>query len=332
VSDPRLSSNRHAVPPDHPEVEPVAPPVDPRLVRADVSGLPESAEVVRDKRFSVLIAETAAIPSLLEEICRTRELTFREVGEGTGRSIDRDPFDDHYLHAVLWDRENARLAGGYRIGLTDRILPCLGGDGLYCSSLFQFEPAFLDLLDPGVELGRSFVAPGYQRMVQPLALLWRGIGHFLAEQGRYRYIFGPVSISSEYTSISKHLMVEFLTRERRHPVLAGLITPRNPYRAVTGMDASEISAELRTVREVSARIADSEPDGKGIPILLKHYLKLNATLLSFNVDPAFSHALDALLLVDVTAMPSLLLRKYFGEKGAVELRKRFGGNSLQGPQ
>ena len=37
------------------------------------------------------------------EIGRLREITFREVGEGTNEAIDLDTFDTYYHHMFLWD-------------------------------------------------------------------------------------------------------------------------------------------------------------------------------------------------------------------------------------
>ncbi|MCB1237090.1 MAG: GNAT family N-acetyltransferase, partial [Verrucomicrobiae bacterium] len=265
---------------------PVAPPVARDRLIGELGKLPADREFVRERRFSVFMATAAEIPAMVEEIGRAREEAFREVGEGTGKAFDLDRFDEYYRHLFLWDRETDALAGAYRLGPTDEILGRHGAEGLYCTSLFHFEPEFLEFLNPGIELGRSFIAPAYQRMVHPLALLWRGIGGYLSRNPRYRHLFGPVSISQDYTAISKYLIVQFMTRELQHPTLANLVQPRNPYRGaegLEGLDPEKISGALRTAQEVSAHVSEAEPDGKGIPVLLKHYLKLNATLLSFNV-------------------------------------------------
>lgn len=307
------------------EAIPDAPPLE--ILLREIDALPTERCVLDEKRFAAYLVESGEIPEMLNEICRQREIAFREVGEGTGKAIDRDRFDDHYLHIFLWDREGQSVAGAYRLGLTDRILSEHGAEGLYCSSLFDFEPEFLDFLNPGIELGRSFIVPAYQRMMQPLALLWKGVSRYVAANPRYRRHYGPVSISGDYTSISKNLIVEFLEREHRHPTLSKLVRPRNPFPSgpIGGLEAGQISDSLRDIKEVSARISDNEPDGKGVPVLLKHYLRLNATLLNFNVDPEFSNALDALLLVDLLQMPSTLLKLYFGRDGASQFRDYHAG-------
>ena len=306
---------------DRQSIEAIAIPLDPKEVAAEIERLPATCRILGEKRFEIYVARASRIPKTLFEICRLREVSFREVGEGTGNAIDRDDFDDHYRHLFLWDFENRAIAGAYRMGLTDEILGTHGAGGLYCSSLFNFEPEFLDFLNPAIELGRSFIAPDYQRMIQPLALLWKGICQFaLGRKSPYQLFYGPVSISQDYTSISKNLIVEFMERQHRHPTLANLVTPKNPFPSRTDalgeLDAGQISEMLSDVRQVSARIAECEPDGKGIPVLLRHYLKMNATLLSFNVDPAFSNALDALLLTDLTQAPAPLVKLYCGHDGA----------------
>lgn len=306
--------------------EPVASAGDPARILAEVAALSDGAEVARDRRFSVFLARAEEIPETLNELGRLREIAFRAVGEGTGAARDLDRFDESYRHLFLWDREQERLAGAYRLALTDEVLARFGAEGLYCSTLFRFEPEFLDYLNPGIELGRSFVVPEYQGMPQPLPLMWKGLGACVVRLGRYRNLFGPVSISQDYSTIAKYLMVEFMTRELTHPTLARWVQPRNPF-AVTdsldGLGPEQISESLLTAAEVSAKISEIEPDGKGIPILLKHYLKLNATLLSFNVDPDFSDVLDALILIDLAEAPPVMLNRYLGKPGAASFLSRF---------
>ncbi len=308
-------------------VVPVADPVDEAILRDEVAGLGEAEMVAGDRRFSVYLTTADRVPTVLTELGRLREIAFRSVGEGTGMARDLDRFDEHYRHLFLWDRETMRLAGAYRLAPTDEVLSTRGAEGLYCSTLFHFEPEFLDYLTAGIELGRSFVAPEYQGMMQPLALMWKGLGAWIVARGRYRHLFGPVSISQDYSTIARYLMVQFMTRERSHPTLSRWIQPRNPFTltdSLDGLTAAQISESLRTAAEVSRAVAEIEPDGKGIPILLKHYLKLDATLLSFNVDPDFNNALDALILIDLAKAPSLVLRRYFGREGVDSIRRRFG--------
>lgn len=263
-------------------------------------------------RLEVFLASAGEIPIILEEIGRLREETFRQVGEGTGNALDLDRFDASYLHLFLWDHETADVAGAYRLGCTDLLLASGGPKALYTTTLFEFESDFLDLLKPALELGRSFVTLKYQRSIHALALLWRGIGRFISERPQYARLFGPVSISGQYSAVSQELMVRFLRDHRQDESSRGWIKPLNPYQSI---DIGSIRARLQSIEEVSAAVSRVEADGKGIPVLLKQYLRLNATLLEFNCDPDFSNVLDALVMVDLREAPAEILRRYLGEDG-----------------
>lgn len=272
--------------------------------------------LVGQGNLSVYQAHSHEIPTLLPEIGRLREVTFREVGEGTGNDIDLDKYDRYYEHLILWDEEKEQVAGAYRLGRADVILREYGSKGLYTSTLFRFEKPFLANLEHAVEMGRSFIIKAYQRNLASLPLLWKGIAHWVARNPHYRKLFGPVSISKDYSSLSRKMIVEFLQDNRMHPHLSSFVKARNPFRYMRTrrMMREFISADLQNVDDCSALISSLETDGKGIPILLKHYLKLNATLLSFNVDKDFSSVVDGLIMVDFTDIDEKLLGKYMGEE------------------
>ncbi len=309
--------------------KPIAAAAGLEAVAQEVEALPPGGKVLESGRFDVYMVLKERIPLTFFEISRQREIAFREVGEGTGKPVDADRFDEHYHHLFLWDRELRRLAGAYRLGLTDVIMDSHGPEGLYCSTLFHFREEFMEFLRPGMELGRSFVAREYQRQHQTLALLWQGIGAFVSRHPQYYRLFGPVSISRNYTAISKYLIVEYMERELRDPNLASWVLPRNPYQAgsIEELDPEQISGSLKSIQEVSARVAKTELDGKGIPILLRQYLKLKATLLSFNVDPEFSDVLDALVYVDLRNTPRLILDRYIGKEGARQIMSQASPSS-----
>lgn len=299
--------------------QPVAAPADRTTLRQEIESLSCGA-LASQGRFDVFLATADAIPTVLHEIGRLREIAFRSVGEGSGKALDLDAYDRSYLHLFLWDREAQAIAGGYRLGRTDTLLAEFGPEGLYTSTLFKLGQPFLDHLTPGLELGRSFVAKDYQKSIHPLSLLWRGIGRFVARYPRYARLFGPVSISDNYSPVSQELIVRYLRGNRRGNGLESWVEPLHPY---DGMDleSDEISHRLNSIEDVSAAIASTEPDGKGVPVLLRQYLKLNATLLEFNVDPDFSNVLDALVLVDLSQAPDEVLVRYMGADGLASFRQ-----------
>ena len=277
----------------------------------EIQRLPPEALLLASGRFDVFHAVASEIPSTLQEIGRLRALTFQAVGEGTGASVDLDDFDRHYEHLFIWDREQHCVVGAYRIGRTDLIVRERGVHGLYTRTLFRYGTGLIDALTPALELGRSFVRLEYQRDYQPLLLLWRGIGQFVVRHPEYRWLFGPVSISARYSQASRAEMAAFLEGHHRDLANARMVEPLHR----TSIASTTLNDGPATVGEVDKRIATLEADGKGMPVLLRQYLKLGARLLAISDDPAFGNVTDALMAVDLTAVSPSLLRRYFGDAG-----------------
>lgn len=281
------------------------------VLLAEINDLGPRALIAKQGNLDVYLANADAIPEIMLEIGRLREITFRAVGEGTGKERDLDRFDEYYLHLFLWDRDQNQIAGAYRIGRTDHILAEFGFDGLYSSQLCEFDEALVDYLTPGIELGRSWVVPEYQRSLHSLLGLWKGIGAFVARYPRYHKLFGAVSISDDYTSISQNLIVRYLRRTKTDAHWTDRVKALIPFND----KPEELTKNFSSIEDVSACIAEVEPDGKGVPVLLRQYFKMNATLLDFAFDPTFSDCLDAMVLVDLKKAPSRLLQKYMGKDG-----------------
>ena len=302
---------------------PVASPITADTLAREVASLPPEALFFSHNRFDVYLAPAAQLPNILLEIGRLREIAFRLEGEGSGKERDIDRFDAIYQHLFLWDREAQAIAGAYRVAKTDEILREHGPSGLYTSTLFRFSERFLETLTPGLECGRSFVAPAYQRAHQTLLLLWRGVTGIAGRDPRYHRLFGPVSISNTYSQASKWLMTQYLQegRDRDLIQLAAQVRPRRPFRKrrIYGLDPTDVSDLLDGVQDVSALISNIEADGKGIPVILKHYLKMHTTLLSFNVDREFSNCLDGLIITDLYRTDRTFLKKIMFPEGIAAL-------------
>lgn len=287
-------------------------------IEAEIEQLPPESCLIDSGAFQVFLAEANRIPVALREIGRLRELTYRAVGEGTGRQLDLDSFDEQYLHLFSWDREQKRIVGAYRIGRTDRIMATAGVEGLYTRTLFRYDERLIARLSPALELGRSFVRAEYQKNYNALLLLWKGIGRFVATHPEYRVLFGPVSISCRYSDSSHRLLIAFLQQNHLDSDLATLVEAIHP-RVVNPAPAWSIP---RSVEEANRLVTEAERDGKGVPILLRQYLKLNAKLLGFNVDPQFRDALDALMMVDLTTVDAAILNRYLGRQATAEFLAR----------
>ena len=254
--------------------------------------------------FDCYLAPAGRIPNLLREISVLRELTFRQVGEGTGAAKDLDAFDRYYNHLFLWDREAHRLVGAYRVGLGNEIMNTRGPAGFYTNTLFRMSREMEPVLSKSVELGRSFIRPAYQRHRLPLFMLWQGILTVLVSHPSLRYVMGPVSISSQYKDLSRDLMVAFVQRNHYNHSLARHVQAKHPYR-LNPDDKQEalLSASEDSLRKLDKIIAQIEPVAVSVPVLLKKYLQQNARIIGFNIDPDFSDALDGLMILDLEDLP-----------------------------
>jgi putative hemolysin len=279
----------------------------------EVATLGASACLVSSGPYQVYCADASEIPLTLQEIGRLRAETYRAAGEGTSAAVDIDRFDRHYLHLFVWDAEHHAVVGAYRLGLCDRIVADRGIDGLYTRTLFEYGAGLLDRMPPAIELGRSFVRIEYQRQHQPLMLLWKGIGQFVARHPNYRMLFGPVSVSARYSDTSRAALISFLQRTRLDPSLAALVTPKRPCLAACVRTSGTVAVELDALER---HVAATEPDAKGLPVLLRQYLRLNARVLGFSVDPAFGDVLDALMAVDLAHVEPSVLTRYLGRDNA----------------
>src|SRR5579871_1900195 len=309
--------------------EPIAEAVAPSSLRREIESLPPASCLEQNREFAVYLAGADEIPHLMREIGRLREITFRAAGEGTGASADMDRFDRHYKHLLLWSKTNGELAGAYRLGFTTEILPDHGLNGLYTNTLFRYHSEFFKGLGPAVELGRSFIRLEYQKQYAPLLMIWKGIGRFLAMNPQYAVLFGAVSVSSRYNRASRELIVRFFQgQERRlalqHDVeLSRWVTPRTPFRPrmLNSPSADPACDHLSDLQDLADPIADVESDGKGVPILLKHYAKLGGRLISFNVDRNFSGVLDGFVLVDLRRSNPTVLARYMGKEGLAAFQR-----------
>ncbi|MBM3795478.1 MAG: GNAT family N-acetyltransferase [Acidobacteria bacterium] len=270
--------------------EPLAPPVPRELLALEMAQLHPHRRLWRQGDWEVWMFTARQAPALLLEVGRLREVTFRAVQEGTGARYDLDRFDDEYDQLVLWDRAAAQVAGAYRLR---RVLSGAAAD-LYTQNLFHLQPGFFTQVGPAIELGRSFVAPQYQRKPHSLLLLWRGIGAYLERHPECRMLFGAVSVSRSYSDDAIRDMMS-LGLPRGEP-LRQFVRARRPW---------------TTARTATPAAASDAP--RPIPVLLRQYLRLGARVIDWSVDPNFGDCLDALIVVDLLQADQERLGRMLGK-------------------
>ena len=292
------------------EAEDIAPETDPSILEKEVEPLRENYRIWVEKNYEVFIVPPSTIPHIIREIGRLREVTFREVGEGTNKSVDLDEYDIYYNHLFIWDTDAKLIVGAYRIGLGDEIFYSQGKKGFYVAELFKIKEQFTPVLRKSLELGRSFIRKEYQQKPLPLFLLWKGILKFLIDNPRYRYLIGPVSISNSFSKFSKSLIVDYINRNHFDHELAQYVRPRKKFK----VDFSSIDTDLLMSGEDSFKgldnlISEVETRSLKVPVLLRQYIALNAKIICFNIDPKFADCLDGFLVLDLRNVPQDILEK-----------------------
>ena len=281
------------------------------------------SRLLESKNYEVFFASAKEIPNLLQEIGRLREITFREVGEGTNKPTDLDKFDKYYHHLLLWDREANKLVGAYRMGLGKEIYKKYGIAGFYIHTLFRFEPELYSMMENTIEMGRAFIIKEYQQKPMPLFLLWKGIVHVTLRYPEHKYLMGGVSISNQFSEFSKSLMIEFMKSHYYDPYIAQYIFPKKEFKVKLKDDDKDFvfDATKADMQKFDKIIDEIEPGALRIPVLIKKYVKQNARLVAFNVDPKFNNAIDGLMYIRVADLPESTVKPVMEEFQAELERK-----------
>ena len=290
------------------DLKPLAEPVDPGQLEAEICGLPRKQQLLTFKQFVVAYSYQEQTPGIVDEIALRREQIYRYYNEGSGEPMDTDRFDATYVQLYVWDTEARAIVGAYRMGRTDELRKASGADGVYLTQVFDFDERFYDDLPPALEMGRSFIIPEHQRSFYALRLLWQGIGQYLYRYPHYRRLYGTVSISNLYDPVSIAMMCDGLIEE------SPLVKPRVPVPLDMHPEWQEFKAggHPLSLPHLNALVQAWEPSGMEVPILLKQYHKLGAKFLTVGYDPNFNRTPGLLLDIDVPNVPAKTMRSFLG--------------------
>ena len=305
-------------------IKEISPQRNSTLFIAEVDALRETnSRLLQSKNYEVFFASAKDIPHLIQEIGRLREITFRAVGEVTNKEVDLDTFDNYYHHLLLWDAVAEKLVGAYRMGLGKEIYKKYGIKGFYVQSLFRIEPELHQMMDNTIEMGRAFIIDEYQQKPMPLFLLWKGIVHVTLRYPQYKYLMGGVSISNQFSDFSKSLMIEFMKSHYYDPYIAQYIRPKKEYKVKLkdGDKDFVFDASKADMQKFDKIIDEIEPGILRIPVLIKKYVKQNARLVAFNVDPKFNNAIDGLMYIKVADIPESTVKPVM-EEFQLELERK----------
>lgn len=298
------------------------------LLVGEIEGLKKAdALLLSSKNYEVYLTPAPAIPHILLEIGRQREETFRAIGEGTNKPIDLDAFDHYYHHLFLWDSAAKKIVGAYRMGMGKNIFKKRGINGFYLQDLFRLEPELYEMMSQSIEMGRAYIIREYQQKPMPLFLLWKGIVHTTLRYPDHKYLIGGVSISNQFSNFSKSLMIEFMKSHYWDPYVAQYIRPKKEFKIkLNDADKDFVFDEAQAdLNKFDRLISEVEPGSLRLPVLIKKYIKQNAKVVAFNVDPLFNNAIDGLMYIKISDLPESTVKPVMEEFQADLERKLAAG-------
>jgi hypothetical protein len=257
------------------------------------------AELTKDKLLrltnngnnEVYIFDNNNSPSLIHEVGRVREITFRHAGGGTNKELDIDEFDldpdDPQKQLIVWDPENREMVGGYRYYFPPKGCTNCDVTKLASSSYFSFSEKFHRKYFPHMmELGRSFVHPDYQsraggrKSLYALDNLWDGLGALILDNHHLKYLFGKVTMYPHFNQRARNMILYFLKRHFSDP--DKLVTPLDP--ANIDIQEEEMRKLFRGWRyKDNYKILSREVRNlnENIPPLINAYMGLSPTMRTF---------------------------------------------------
>jgi len=308
----------------------IATAIRTEVIEGEIEKLREKdCRLLQSKNYEVFLAQEPDMPFILQEIGRQREVTFRAIGEGTNKSIDLDKFDSYYHHLFLWDGNEKKIVGAYRMGLGADIFKEYGIDGFYLQDLFRFEPELFDMMSKSIEMGRAYITAEYQQKPMPLFLLWKGIVHTTLRFPDHKYLIGGVSISNQFSNFSKSLMIEFMKSNYWDPYVAQYVYPKKEFKVkLKDADKEFVFDETKAdLNKFDRLIEEVEPGSLRLPVLIKKYIKQNARMVAFNVDPLFNNAVDGLMYIKIADLPESTVKPVMEEFQA-ELERKLNETSV----
>lgn len=304
------------------------------VMQGEIEKLREKdCRLLQSKNYEVFLAKQQDMPYILKEIGIQREVTFRAIGEGTNKAIDLDVFDTYYYHLFLWDDADKCIVGAYRMGMGSEIFPKYGIDGFYLQDLFRVEPELYGMMQNSIEMGRAYIVKEYQQKPMPLFLLWKGIVHTTLRHPEHKYLIGGLSISNQFSNFSKSLMIEFMKSHYWDPYVAQYIRPKKEFKVkLNDADKEFVFDETKADLNKFDRLIDEvEPGSLRLPVLIKKYIKQNAKVVAFNVDPLFNNSIDGLMYIKIADLPESTVKPVMEEFQA-ELERKLAETQVQPTQ
>jgi hypothetical protein len=250
-------------------------------------------------------------PSIMHEIGRLREITFRDAGGGTGKDTDIDAYDTAevpYKQLIVWDPDAKEILGGYRYILGTEAPRDENGEVLMATSrLFHLSKEFVDnYLPHTLELGRSFVQPAYQsskagaKALFALDNLWDGLGALTVDHPEMKYFFGKVTMYSHFHNEARNLIQYFFKKYFRDK--ENLVYPKKPVEFdYDPEEMQKVFTGKEYKEDYKILIHNVRQYGENVPPLINAYMNLSPSMKTFGtaVNEKFGEVLETGIILTI---------------------------------
>lgn len=318
-------------------MEPIIDPVDISLIKAELT-LDKKLGDTNKGGNELYVVTWKDSPNTLREIGRLREVSYREAGASSGKSMDLDEYDmmeKPYSQLIVWDPDAQAIIGGYRYILgKDVTLKEDGQPNLTSSHLYHFSDDFIkDYLPHVMELGRSFVAPDYQsskagaKSVFTMDNLWDGIASVILNHPGTLYFLGKMTIYPSYDKTARNLIIHFLKKHFNDK--DGLVRPKKEIRVTDNSKLMDLILQENDIKKDYRALKDAVRKlGTNIPPLVNSYINTSASMKMFGscVNDELGDAIETGIMIgfdDIYADKKERHMNAFIINQINKLRKRF---------
>jgi hypothetical protein len=288
----------------------IIPPVAKKFLEQELTRVTFLRKANRGGNFLYTFSGREA-SSLMREVGRLREESFRGAGGGTGREVDIDSYDTSeapYEQLIVWDPTERQVLGGYRFKICDGdTVDAEGKVRLSTAELFRFSDNFKRAYIPYmIELGRAFVRPSHQatrhshKGLHVLDNLWDGLAAIAAGNPDKRYFFGKVTMYQQYNVEARNCLLYFL--EKHFADTEALLAPVRPLETHMDREALHRIFNQRTIEDDYRILSRSVRRlGEVVPSLIRSYMRLSPTMKVFGtaINPHCGDVEETALMVTI---------------------------------
>ena len=284
---------------------PIAHPSEREKIFDAIVQLPTENLLLTEKNYQIYQLAPQQSPVLLNEIGRLREIAFRQVNAGLGKSVDLGGYDNHYHQLLLWDTAAQKIIGGMRFAFLAPLLTHPRDiKKFYGHQFIQITPDFFTVLCQAVTVSRAFIQPEYQKKSPILlSLLWKTIFLLLYQQPEIKYVTGFVNLPIDFSALILGMMYTHLASTQYRSPFADQVISRYPFSPSHEIPPSllMLAHKADSINALQTLLQDIDVCAPKLPPLLKHYLRVGSKILIFVLDKKFN-TLDAFVLLNIHEM------------------------------